>query len=468
MSMTEMGAMKVGIIPFRLRNSTELPALQVSEIPPRSRFYDLVPCELGTMYQESLTSYLNRLGWRHRVSPRDLVAQELVPFFGNEYLQHQLGTCCRGGWFMSVNGNGSLALEWSTLLEQLTLRSDLHLLTLHWWLGDLSSRGHLRAVPAWCPSCYSEWKEQGLSVYQPLLWMFRVVTTCTKHKRKLEECCLHCGKRQSVITLKIRPGHCTQCGAWLGIKLDNDSNQSADHETILWQEWVAYSLEELRVASATAGPLSWTSFFTSIAVCLKERGICSKLTNLTGMERARFYGWTNDTPEYIPMLETILRFCYSCGVTPLEVMTNHHSLLYSLQNETSSRNSQYHRFALQRVDRDQCLALINAVIEGREQLIGLTQIAKRLGHSEATLQRHFPQECTVITKQAKEYRKQRKKQRVMQMCEEVRQATITLHAQGIFPAVDKVRNLLSDPGVIRNPVARATWHAACRELGLEH
>ena len=49
----------------------------MNEIPSRSRLYGLVPCGLGTMFQESLTSYLNRLGWRHHVSPRDLVAQEL-------------------------------------------------------------------------------------------------------------------------------------------------------------------------------------------------------------------------------------------------------------------------------------------------------------------------------------------------------------------------------------------------------
>ena len=48
------------------------------------------------------------------------------------------------------------------------MRSDLHLLALDFWVGDLSSRGHLRKVPAWCPTCYTEWAEQALPLYQPI------------------------------------------------------------------------------------------------------------------------------------------------------------------------------------------------------------------------------------------------------------------------------------------------------------
>ena len=116
MSMTELGAMKVGIIPFRSENNAELPAFQVNEIPPRSRLYGLVPRGLGTIYQESLTSYLNRLGWRHHVSPRDLVAQEIVPSLSHEYPKHQLAAFSRGPG-MQINGTESIAQEWASELS---------------------------------------------------------------------------------------------------------------------------------------------------------------------------------------------------------------------------------------------------------------------------------------------------------------------------------------------------------------
>ena len=49
------------------------------QIPPRSRLYCLSPLGVGTLWTESLTSYINRLAWTYRVSPRVLVAQEVVP-----------------------------------------------------------------------------------------------------------------------------------------------------------------------------------------------------------------------------------------------------------------------------------------------------------------------------------------------------------------------------------------------------
>ena len=64
--------------------------LLLNTVPPRSRLYGLVPREVGTIWVESLTSYLNRLGWRHGISPRALVAQEIVPHLSNDYPLHHL------------------------------------------------------------------------------------------------------------------------------------------------------------------------------------------------------------------------------------------------------------------------------------------------------------------------------------------------------------------------------------------
>jgi len=46
-----------------------------NETPSRSKLYGFVPAGLGTVWQESLTSYLNRLAWHHHVPPQHLVAQ---------------------------------------------------------------------------------------------------------------------------------------------------------------------------------------------------------------------------------------------------------------------------------------------------------------------------------------------------------------------------------------------------------
>ncbi len=146
---------------------------RLHNMPPRSKLYGLVPCHTATIWGESLTGYLNRLGWAHGVFPRDIVMQEMLPFLNSKpklsSSPNWLATFSGKGGAIGLNGTGSLALEGATLLEQLTIRSDLHLLTLRSWIGDLPSSGNLRTVPAWCDACYAEWREQATSLYQPLL-----------------------------------------------------------------------------------------------------------------------------------------------------------------------------------------------------------------------------------------------------------------------------------------------------------
>jgi len=466
MSMTELGAMKVGIIPFRSGNNAELSPPQVSEIPPRSRLYDLVPCELGTIEQESLSSYLNRLGWRHHVSPRDLVAQEVVPSLSHEYPKLQLAAFSRGPG-MQINGAGSVAHEWANFLERLTMRSDLHVLALDFWIGDLSSRGHLRQVPAWCPICYTVWAEQGLLLYQPLLWMVQIVTICPRHKRGLEDRCQHCQKTQSVIARETYPGHCTQCNAWLGATSDGTDSLSMDREVIDWQEWVVHALDELRLAADT---FSWKQFFASLERCMKNRGVCSRLAELSGFSRDLFYIWLGRKQtrySHTPSLETILEFCYACNVTPFQVISSADALLHAIWDETLLRYRRPQRFTRRRVDREQCQERLQAVLDGREELLGVRQLAKLLGYHSSLLWYYFPKECALIAQRNQEHEKQRRKEHEARVCEEVRQAGLMLHAQNIFPSHRKVRDLLSDPNLIRMPEATAAWHTVRRELGLE-
>ncbi len=437
-------------------------------MPPRSRLYHLPPCDVGTVWVESLTSYINRLAWMYRVSSRLLVAQEIVPQLSSE---QQIPSFAKLATFsrssaMGLNGTGDMAPEWVTILERLTLRSDLHWLTLRSWLGERPSRGYLRKTPAWCPVCYTEWREQKLPLYQPLLWMLQLVTTCPRHQVLLEDRCPHCQKYQSIITLKTTPGHCTQCQTWLGQPLD----AVVEQDTMDWQEWVIHSLEELHREYVKTRALPWERFFAHLAMCLGEWGSCSKLANLTGFSRDVFYLWVgrkNRSYAHSPSLETIFEFCYACNVTPLQVMKTSDTLLQVVRDETQLQQRRPSRFTRSRVDQERCLEFIQAVLDGQEEPLGASQVARRLGYDTRLLVYHFPQECKLLTQRAQAYRRQRREKREAQVCEEVRQAVMALHEQGLFPTHGKVRTLLSDPNNIRMPKAIATWHALRRELGYE-
>jgi hypothetical protein len=104
------------------------------------------------------------LGWKNRWAGDTMSRHERSPprrlftRLSDRYPHQHLAAFSRGT-SIHINGMGNAAQEWAALLEQLTLRSDLHQLTLHWWLGDLFSRGHLRTYPAWCTACYTAWTE---------------------------------------------------------------------------------------------------------------------------------------------------------------------------------------------------------------------------------------------------------------------------------------------------------------------
>src|SRR6266700_5452997 len=120
MSMTKASAVNVTILPSSGPGNNVSPTLfQRSTILPRSRLYAPRPCGLDTVFQESLTSYLNRLGWRHHISPLHLVAQEIAPCLKQGYSRNRLAAFA---WSraMGINGNGPMAQEWASILEDLT------------------------------------------------------------------------------------------------------------------------------------------------------------------------------------------------------------------------------------------------------------------------------------------------------------------------------------------------------------
>ncbi len=442
--------------------------LQGGNIPPRSRLYHLVPYEMGTVFRESLTGYINRLGWTHHISPRAFAAAVLIPQL-HEHWDPVLPAAAMFGAHgaMSLNGVGDLASAGIALLNHLTARTDLQLLTLPWWVGNLPRRGQLRETPAWCPSCLVEWRAHGQPLYQPLLWMFHIVTICPRHRTLLVDRCPWCQKRQMILaTNTTQPGECTSCGTFLGEDSRSFLRQGANEEQMAWQAWVICVLEELQTVSRASSPIPWEPFFRHLAHYLKEHKAYSKLARVTGITRQALHRWANADDTYTPTLQTLLKFCYVCKVTPVQVMSNQLDHLRQASSQGTAGDAPLPARPMRRVDRERCQALLQAVLDGREEPLGVYRIAQRLGYAEQSLLYHFPQQCTEITQRAKASRKQRKEQRLARIREQVRQATLAVHASGSYPSQHAVSLLLSS-GLMRMSEAKEAWHAALRELGFE-
>jgi DNA-binding phage protein len=442
------------------------PVRHDGHIPSRSRLYSLVPYEIGTIWRESLTGYINRLAETHHVSPRAFVVEVIVPQLEEQMLLVTPLAVFISQGTMGLNGAGVLGQSWAAILGQLTAQTTVHLLTLPWWIGDLSSRRQLRRAPAWCPTCLFEWRGNGHPIYQPLLWMLQMVTICPRHGHLLMDRCPHCHKCQGVIgTNKARLGECTHCAGWLGARSQAQHEEELTDELITWQRWIIHALEELHAISLVEGPPQWKPFFRNLARCLKEQRGYSKAARLAGISRERLHQWGSEDDAYAPTFEAICKFCYACDVTPVQVMINQlEGLQQTIQNGTAT-HSPRPRCRHRHVDQERCQAFLRAVLDGREEPHGVCRTAKRLGYDVRQLAYHFPQECAAVTQRARAYRKQRKEQRLAQTREQVRQAMLSLHAQGRYPSQRKLRPLLG--GLMRAPEARETWHMTLRELGFE-
>lgn len=203
----------------------------------------------------------------------------------------------------------------------------------------------------------------------------------------------------------------------------------------------------------------WEQFFTNLSRSCEARGEQSRLAELAGLQRGQFARWLNRS------LTPILEFCYVCNVTSLQVLLGELAPLRRIVAEGKPYRFPRARRPMHSVDRGRCQELIQAVLDGREEPLGYVQVAERLGYSSGALRYNFPQECVLLSKQIKEHRRQRKEQRIASVQEEIRQATLAIHAQGIYPSQNKVADLLSDPNLLFQPEAKATWRALCQELG---
>jgi len=469
MNQAEHTGIEVRITKSAMGDAPGQTSFQTLGVPPRSRLYGVEPRSVGTVWSECLTSYINRLGWQHGVSPRTLAAQEIGPLLADadwwRYPSpHLMGVFCAAN-AMSLNGSGNLATTWSALLEQVTARTDLRFLISPWWIGDLPAARNLRSSPAWCPACYREWKQQGLPLYQPLLWMLQVVTICPTHNMRLVERCPFCqGKQAVIVSRKAQPGECSKCALWLGAEGHPSWEQPPDDELMNWQEWVVSMLNELRTMSLSSGIFSWDdTFFASLASALERYRGYSQLARLTGIDRQSLYQWAWGT--VIPSLELILKFCYVCGTTPMEIMAKQWAALeQAIQADLASRPSPHEHAPWQRIDVERCKNFIQAILDGREQVLSVRQAALRLKCPEHFLQSHFPLECKRMAQQYREHRRQQRKKYLDEVREEVRNATVTLHMQGISPTRRRVAALLKDPDQMRMPEARRAWQIVRQEL----
>lgn len=206
-------------------------------LPPRSRLHSLEPVGSGTWRVESLTGYIARLAESHTVTTEALFGIELVPLVNRPYLNILTKSPRLMFAFHravhGLNGMGALAEDWSTALETLTLRKGLRFLTMLTWRYLITDLALLRKTRAWCSMCYDEQLRSNSPVYDQLLWTLEEVKVCPRHLRGLGVRCPLCNRESIPFTRKMRVGHCSHCGEWLGSVRGTVNTEEAETVTDL-------------------------------------------------------------------------------------------------------------------------------------------------------------------------------------------------------------------------------------------
>jgi hypothetical protein len=153
-------------------------------IPPRTELFSLEPIGPGTPFVEGLTGYIYRLASRHVLPVTDFLDVDRLMRFQRTDVDRRVRRRLFHASCYLLDGHEIETNRWIEALEAATGRIGLRSLTILPYVG-FSADSWLRAWKAWCPQCYSVWRDKCLPTYEPLLWSIKAVSICPIHHAPL-------------------------------------------------------------------------------------------------------------------------------------------------------------------------------------------------------------------------------------------------------------------------------------------
>jgi transcriptional regulator with XRE-family HTH domain len=440
-------------------------------LPERSTLYAPPPIGVGTPLCESLTSYLARLAEAHCVYPGVLLQEMIVPLMaeteaqGNVSEQHPLWRRDGSGSHL-INVTDPRARAALHVLETLTLRSDLHALSLVALAQVLPLRGLARNRLAWCPACYEEGQASGQTLYDPLLWGFREISVCVWHGVRLQTHCPHCTRSLPHLTWRSRPGYCAFCaGPLFGEPVRTQDLISRDTPEFAWQQWATHALgaivAQLPVLSAEPKRERIRQVVSNAVEQLAD-GNATAFARSLGLPRGTVENWRQG--KRIPEMDMLLRLCYRLDLSLCEVLFEREERLQpSLRDPVppalfSSRK----RTAINQESIS--LSLEQAANSAEYPPPSLKEVGLRLGYQPTTLYKISRAACHAIAERFTAYRQELREKRLQGYREEIRRIALYLQAEQVALTQRHIARYLAQPAILRDPKVRELLREVCREL----
>lgn len=455
---------------------------EVPEPSPCSRLFRQVPMHKNTPLVESATGYTIRLAADHCMLTKNLLWKEILPLLGKDYLLE----CGKGSRFLSrdgrvLNGLSESARGWVEALEKLTLQPHLQGTTMLPWADVFSHRNLLRPNRAWCPICYSEWREAGSTVYEPLIWAIALVKVCPVHGEYLSDTCQYedCQKRLPLISKTSYPGHCSHCGRWLGnalpaaatlVSKDKDfaiwANNS-EELTFKWHCWASRAVGELIAVGQAPGERgSLVRILAGLTSYLERVESGELAATPLGMRRTRLVLYDTQKRGLMPSLPVLLRLCYLIGIEPTPLLA-HGNIVLSTEDVEITIRERHNKGKRRRFDSNYVRRYLETVLESDEQpRPSMREVASRIGYQTAQIAQHFPQLCAAISTLYLAEQNAKRKQRMEILKSKVRGSILAVHAEGMKPSAGRVGARLGQPGLLRSPELQAVFRDTRAELGV--
>jgi transcriptional regulator with XRE-family HTH domain len=199
-------------------------------------------------------------------------------------------------------------------LETATGRRDLQCLTLFPFRNAIPDNLFHRHR-AWCPLCFEQWGANGQTVYEPLLWAFKVSSQCRVHQQPLSHICHRCKRKLYPLGVFSRPGYCERCGCWLGTPYVDGNRSEFISSNGEDQTWSSRQIEGLPAMLPRVDPdAARESLRRSLIVYLKQisDGNVLALAEYIQCPRSILQNWLDGAT--VPRLENLLRAAHFLNV----------------------------------------------------------------------------------------------------------------------------------------------------------
>ncbi len=345
-----------------------------------SSLYSLEPLGIGSMYCESLTSYIVRLSETHCLKFGTLFNDMIAPSLNKEYLSRSI---IHGGnrFFDGARALNSVDLNAADLvkvIEYLTSRNDLRYLTLQSWKELLPNRKLLKENLSWCPTCLNDYREKYGCFYYPLLWFLKPVEFCQIHKKKLLNLCPGCVVNIPILHRNSKNGFCPYCDSDLSFdKLLTFSN---------YKEEFHYQYEEnlgelISLSSIYQSKVNKSIISRRLAMIDNKykKLYLRRLRVDLGIPKATYYDWLRG--NVIPTIENQLKICFLLKITLRDFYYENDLKVPLIETENCLRSEKTKRRKLDySLIKQSLLYYINSPIP-----LSMESIAKEIGVAKRLL-----------------------------------------------------------------------------------